>query len=473
MKLYAAAAALVCAACTVAPPEPRQRMLPPEAAWREELLGSSVAVPRRWWSEFKDPALDALVEQALGSAPSIGAARARVQAAREERRAAAGAKDVQADLAASAALQRTSGNRPGGAFAGGTDPLYAGGIELSWEADLWGRLDRAVQVADEGVAVAVELRRVAADALVAQIALEQAQLRGAQGELAALDGSLFLLRESRDLERARLEGGFSTELDVARIEAEIAGAAALRPTIQGRIEAGCHRLAGLAACDVERVRALVASNPSEAAVPADLALGAPLDALSNRSDIRLARRIVLRETALLGLKEAETKPRLTIGAALGAQSTELVDIVDASSRTFSLGGSLLAPLFTGERLEAARDAQLARAEAAAEDWRGTVLAAFTETEAAIVELRRERERKDALLEQRAVQSRALVLAQDRQKNGLVDYFEVLAAQRALLVVDQELSRNRSALFVRTVALLRSLGGQWRYAPDEDDGTVGD
>lgn len=466
MRKLLAAAALVCAACTVSPPRPAQRLLPPEAEWREQLLGSTVAAPQRWWNDFRDPALDALVEQALESAPTIGAARARVQAAREERRAAAGAKAVQADLTASAGLQRGSSNGPGGAFAGGTDQLYAGGIELAWEADLWGRLDRAVQVADEGVEVAVELRRVAADALVAQIALEHVQLRGAQGELDALDKSLFLLRESRDLERARLAGGFSTELDVARIEAEVAGAAALRPAIAGRIDAGCHRLAGLVACDVERVRALVRVPAQAAAAPESLALGAPLDALSNRSDIRLARRVVLRETALLGLKEAETKPRLTIGAALGAQAAEPVDLVDASSRTLALGGSLLAPLFHGERLEAARDAQLARAEAAAEDWRAVVVAAFAETEAAIVELRRERERRDALLEQRVVQERALGLAQDRQKNGLVDYFEVLAAQRALLVVDQELSRTRTALFVRTVALLRALGGPWRYAPDE-------
>ena len=110
--------------------------------------------------------------------------------------------------------------------------------------------------------------------------------------------------------------------------------------------------------------------------------------------------------------------------------------------------------------------ELARAEAAAEDWRATVLRAWSETEAAIVELRRERQRLEALQAQRTIQERALVLARDRQQNGLVDYFEVLAAQRALLTVDQELARTETVLLHRTVNLLRAIGGQWRASPDE-------
>jgi outer membrane protein TolC len=150
---------------------------------------------------------------------------------------------------------------------------------------------------------------------------------------------------------------------------------------------------------------------------------------------------------------------------LGAQSDDLGKLADASSRTWSLGGSLLAPLFTGDRLEAARDAQLARAEAAAEDWRAAVVAAWTEVEAGIVELRREREREAALVAQAEVESRALVLARDRHENGLVDYFEVLAARRSLVFVEQELARSRTQLALKTVALLRAIGGQWR-AVDE-------
>ena len=434
-------------------------------AWREELLGASTAAPGAWWKEFRDPALDALVERAFASSPSVGAARLRVEVAREERRVAAGARQLQANLTAGAAVQQTSENRPGGAFLGGVDPFHAAGVEFSWEIDAWGRLDAEVAAADEAVELAVELRRMAADALVAELARERALLRGAQGELRALDQGLALLADALELERARLSGGLTTELDVARAEADVLAAKASRPALLARIDAARHRLAGLAACEAEVVAALVVDDAPAGVVPLGLALGAPRDALENRADLRRARREVLRQTALLGVAEAETKPRLSIAAALGAQSDDLGKLADASSRTWSLGGSLLAPLFTGDRLEAARDAQLARAEAAAEDWRAAVVAAWTEVEAGIVELRREREREAALVAQAEVESRALVLARDRHENGLVDYFEVLAARRSLVFVEQELARSRTQLALKTVALLRAIGGQWRAADE--------
>lgn len=451
--------------CGATPPpiesiEPRATV-----AWREELLGASATTPGAWWREFQDPALDALVELAFASSPSVGAARLRVEVAREERRVAAGARQVQADLTAGAALQQTSENRPGGAFLGGVDPLYSGGVEFSWEIDAWGRLDAEVAAADEAVELAIELRRMAADALVAELARERALLRGAQGELRALEAGLALLEDALALERARLSGGLTTELDAARAEAEVLAAKASRPTILARIDASRHRLAGLAACEMQVVAQLVADDAPAGVVPLALALGAPLDTLENRADLRRARREVIRQTALLGVAEAETKPRLSIAAALGAQADDLGELADASSRTWSLGGALLAPLFTGDRLDAARDAQLARAEAAAEDWRAAVVAAWTEVEAAIVELRRERERETALVAQAEVESRALVLARDRHENGLVDYFEVLAARRSLVFVEQELARSRTQLALKTVALLRAVGGQWR-ANDE-------
>ncbi|MEY2746040.1 MAG: hypothetical protein RL112_1082 [Planctomycetota bacterium] len=452
-------------ACGATPP-PVESIAPRAApAWREQLLGASATAPGAWWREFQDPALDALVELAFASSPSVGAARLRVEVAREERRVAAGARQVQANLTAGAVLQQTSENRPGGSFLGGVDPLHSGGVEFSWEVDAWGRLDAEVAAADEAVEVAVELRRMAADALVAELARERALLRGAQGELRALDAGILLLEDALALERARLSGGLTTELDVARAEADVLAAKALRPTILARVDAARHRLAGLAACDVDEVARLVADDAPAGVVPIGLALGAPLDALENRADLRRARREVLRQAALLGVAEAETKPRLTIAAALGAQADDLGELADASSRTWSVGGALLAPLFTGDRLEAARDAQLARAEAAAEDWRAAVVAAWTEVEAAIVELRREREREAALVAQVDVESRALLLARDRHENGLVDYFEVLAARRALVFVEQELARSRTQLALRTVALLRAVGGQWRHAAE--------
>jgi outer membrane protein TolC len=171
-------------------------------------------------------------------------------------------------------------------------------------------------------------------------------------------------------------------------------------------------------------------------------------------------------------------PKLAIGASLGLQSNELSSLPESASKTWSIGPALFAPIFQGDRLRAAVRVQNAQQDQALERYRQTVLGAFLEVEDALTAVARERERHQSLVESVASSRQALDLAKDLQLRGLIDFFEVLDAQRTQLLSEAALAQSETALSSQTVALYKALGGGWeslstdREPPDAPSSSSG-
>lgn len=131
---------------------------------------------------------------------------------------------------------------------------------------------------------------------------------------------------------------------------------------------------------------------------------------------------------------------------------------------WSVGGSVLAPIFSSGRLTAQVDAVTARRDQAAFAYRGTVLAAFNEVEDALGAVARLEQKMQHVQQRRAILERSLGFARDRYDAGYVAYLEVLDAQRNLYQAELEELGLRQNQAVNMVALYRALGGGWS-APD--------
>lgn len=255
----------------------------------------------------------------------------------------------------------------------------------------------------------------------------------------------------------------SPELDVARSLAQVETTAAAIPAFESAASSAVHRLSVLlGALPGELVGELATAAPIPLA-PQDIGVGLPLEVVRRRPDVRRAERELARETALTAQATAELYPRLTLSASLGQEARQMSDLFDASTNAWSVGGGLLAPLFQGGTLRANLRAQESRQAQAALAWKGTVLNALREVEDALVGIAREREREARLASAVAASQRALALSRDLNTQGLVDFFDVLDVQRAVLVSESELVVSRAALTASTVALYKALGG----APDLD------
>jgi len=449
------------AGCRVGPShEVPELDLPAGFVGRGDASGSAPEL--RWWRSFGDAVLNDLVERAIAGNVDLAIARERVLEARALRDSAVGTTLPSVD--ARAAISR-NGPSENSAFIRGDDyTLLEAGFDASWEADLFGRLGARADAEEANVGSALEARQDALVSLCAEVAREYLLLRETQEQLANVRSNLAAQVDTLTLTRARAAAGFSPELDVARSEVLVETTSASVPAFEGRAGASIHRLGVL-------VGGMPGDLLGELAVPTTVStptgtidVGLPIEVIRRRPDVRRAERELARETAFTAEATANLYPRITLSASFGQAAQHASDLFDASSNAWSIGGGLLAPLFDGGQLRANLRAQESRRAQAALAWKGTVLVALREVEDALIGVARERERLDRLEAAAVASRRALVLARDLYAQGIVDFFDVLDAQRALLDTESDLVASRGAVGFETVGLYKALGG----APDLEE-----
>src|SRR5918992_626790 len=138
---------LVLAGCATSLPKVEAEKLPPLPAEFKEnftIAAPAEAQPRgEWWKAFNDPVLDDLVARAERANTSVQVAAARLAQARAVARITDADRSLQASLGASA--RRAQGII--GGDAGPARNLFATGVDLSYEVDLFGRLSHASRAA--------------------------------------------------------------------------------------------------------------------------------------------------------------------------------------------------------------------------------------------------------------------------------------------------------------------------------------
>ena len=173
--------------------------------------------------------------------------------------------------------------------------------------------------------------------------------------------------------------------------------------------------------------------------------------------IAQAEQAVVAADRTLDSARAAFMPNVSLSGSGGAVvSSLLADPITV----FSLGGSVLAPLFQGGRLRAQADAAAARRDQAAFGYRKAALTAFRDVEDALAALVRSAEQERSLEAQRTALAQGLVLATNRYDAGYSPYLEKLDAQRALLAAELALVQSRSDRLNAAVALYQALGGGW-------------
>jgi outer membrane protein TolC len=190
-------------------------------------------------------------------------------------------------------------------------------------------------------------------------------------------------------------------------------------------------------------------------VPATL----PSQLLERRPDIARAAHLLAAASHTLEAQRAAFLPQVSLSASAGSL---LVNALDYNPLTvWSLGGSLLAPLFDGGRREAALDAATAQRDQAAYAYRGAVLAAFADVENALTASRRLARQTEHAVQRRGVLQRSLGFAHDRYEAGYASYLEELDAQRNLFQAELEVVKLRQAELENRVQLYKALGGGWQ------------
>jgi NodT family efflux transporter outer membrane factor (OMF) lipoprotein len=280
-------------------------------------------------------------------------------------------------------------------------------------------------------------------------------LRALDARLALLHDTLEARAESLRVVRRRAETGYAATLDLQQAQADYHATEQLIPATElaiRRQEDALSLLLGENPRAIERGAAL-----DTVALP-EVPVSLPSALLRHRPDIAEAElRLVAADRSLDVARDAFL-PTIRIGAVGGFVDSTLIG---NPVSIFSLGGSILAPIFEGGRLQAQADAAAARRNQAAYAYRKAALSAFRDVEDALAAVERNAAQEAMISAQRDALARVLKTATNRYRAGYSPYLEQLDAQRQLLSAELSRVQSRADRLAALIGLYQSLGGGWQ------------
>jgi len=465
------AVSLFLSSCAVGP-EYKRDAVPVSPQWNVNRdRGTNTREPvERWWTSFRNPDLDNLVQRAVRANLDIKLAAARVAEARAARGIVASGLYPSVDAAASATRNRLGVIPPaGGAQAAARFvPVefndYRIGFDASWELDLFGRIRRGLQAAGADAAAAEEARREVLVTVLGEVGRTYAELRGFQRRLDIARKNIDIQQDTLDLAKARAAAGLATQLDVARASARLEATRAVVPTLRRGIETSIHRVSVLLGQEPGALRVELLPGAPVPVIPPEVPIGLPSGLLERRPDVRRAEARVAAASARVGEAEAGFFPRFVLSGSAGRQASQLHDITLGMGNFFGVGPAVSLPILTAGRIRSQVAVQDARLREAAIAYRSTVLSALEETENALVSYARERSRRERLESAVASDEESVRLSSELYKAGLTDFLSVLEAQRDLHANEDLLAQSLTAQTIHLIALYKALGGGWRSFP---------
>lgn len=416
-----------------------------------------------WWRVFEDPVLDHLQQQALESNQTLQQVMARVDQARAVARLEEADLFPQADINYAGRRSESTRSSFGGSGSFLTT-IHRLPLDLSYEVDLWGRVRRSVEAATAEAEATQSAYRAALLSLTAEVARTYFDLRELDAEYRILAETLVLRSDALEIVQQRVTAGLAGELDLVRAQTEMSTAEAVLVDTKRRRAEMEHALAVL--CGRSPSSFTLELSDWSVEVP-KIPAGVPSTLLERRPDVAEAERLVMAANARIGVAKTAYFPVLRLTGSAGFESAKIEDLIDADSVVWSIGPSVQIPVFTGGRGKA-------RLRAAEADWRGTVaqyrqsvLLAIKDVEDALAAIGF-REAQIGL-QDRVVEGsqEAARIARDRYTEGLIDFLEVVDAERTRLDSELESVRIRHQRLNATVLLIKALGGSWAKMPNAD------
>jgi multidrug efflux system outer membrane protein len=414
---------------------------------------SKEVVNLKWWELFDDPVLCSLVVAALTDNKDALIAASRI----EEARAALGF--TQADQYPRLDLE--AGAKAGTFFglsrSSTTDKSAYIAPVLSWEIDFWGKYRRSTEAAISELMASEYSLRTVQISLISEVVSTYFLLLDYHQRLKISRQTLESRLISLDIIQKRFDKGIIPEIDLnqAQIQKEIAaGAIPLFQRLIANTENALSILMGKFPGEIKTGRDL-----NQQVVPPDIPSGLPSDILERRPDIAEAMYLLEAQTARIGVAEALRFPSITLTGLFGVASAELTSI-STDGGIWSVGGSLLGPLFDFKKSLSRVEIEKERTQQALYRYENRVLFAFREVADALNEIQTYKIQISAVERKLKAAENAAALSKMRYDKGVTSYLEVLETERTLFDVGLELSELKQQFYNSYVRLYKALGGGW-------------
>ncbi|MDU8602949.1 TolC family protein [Pseudomonas syringae] len=446
------------AACAVGPDYQAPVTAPAKLASAAQGNYDRSKVDRVWWQQFEDPTLNKLVARSLDGNRDLRVAFARLKSARAIRDDVA--NDVMPVVTSRASSDIGKGQQPGITERRVNSERYDLGLDMAWEVDLFGRVQRQLEASDADQDAAEANLYQLQVTLIAEVVDAYGQLRGAQLREAIARDNLKNQQSSQDVTTQLRDAGVGNELDVVRAEARLAAVEATVPQLQAEQARQRNRIATLLGERPENLS--VDLSPSKLpAIAKALPIGDPTQVLRNRPDIRAAERQLAASTARIGVATADLFPRVSLSGFLGFTAGRGSQIGSSAARAWSLGPSITWAAFDLGSVRAQIRSADADAEGALANYEQQVLLALEESENAFSDYDKRQQRLVSLMRQSDASRSAARLASVQYREGTADFLVLLDAERERLAAEDAQAQAEIELYRGIVAIYKALGGGWQ------------
>lgn len=443
------------------------RLRPPQVAAPAAYLHADrfrqdgFALPDDWWELFGDTTLNRLVERALLGNRSLQAAATGIAEARAQRLAARAAflPQIDAELTAE------------GSYARQTKITEHYGAEpvLRWEIPLFGEAGATRRASEAAIAATVWNYRAARLALAAEVATDYFTLLQYERDLEIATRTAKLRGESAALIDSMFRYGMASGVELEQSRSLVYAAEADIPRYRGAIDRLRLALALLAGEPPQGIGiptswiGLLADRQ-----PAELPIGVPAELVRRRPDILEAFFRLEQAAAEARIARSDRFPavRLTASGGIGAASTK--GLAERNPFVWSAAASIVQPVVGFGRLRGAERAAVERYNRAAFDYEQCVLEAFSDVETALSAISDNRRETDRCGELVASYNDIVRMAHALYRNGMVDYLDVIDAERTLYRAQMQLVDLVAGQYINYVALCKALGGGWQTTQKETE-----
>ncbi len=409
----------------------------------------------KWWLRFNDATLNGLVDTVLQHNYDLKQAAYRVAQAKAAMRVAQGGFYPSINLNAAYDYNQNVSKA-------GMTQMGSVGVDVQWEIDIIGAVRNRANAQKSAYLATQDEYDGVMTALVAQTVETYVNLRSSQNRLRVLQGNLASQEEIMNITEARFKTGLASALDVAQSKSIYFATAAQIPAMESQVSAYMNQMGVLLGQVPWQIKEKLAMTDDVVELQPDwmVSVGIPAEVLRRRPDVRAAEKRINAKASMVGARIDDWLPRFFVTGQFGYASENFQNLFDSNHMYWQVAPAIKWNIFSGTTLSGNIQSARAELEEAVNSYNNTVLTALQEVDNAMTHYHHATAEVAASDKAYQQAKQTQTLAIDLYKKGLIDFQNVLDAQRSLLQYEDNKVVAQSEVLLSLVHLYRALGGEW-------------
>jgi NodT family efflux transporter outer membrane factor (OMF) lipoprotein len=430
---------------------------------------------RDWWSVFRDPVLNRLIETAFNQNLTLVSAGTRVLEARAQLGVAIGEFYPQLQAGRGSVTYIRPSHADTTEFPLGVTQNFwrdSLGLTVNWELDFWGKFRRAIESADAAYLASIANYDYVLATLLGDVATTYIGIRTLQTQIEIARENVIRQKKALAIAEAKYHGGTATKLDVYQAQNVLAQTESTIPQLTIQLNQGLNALAVLLGMSPQPMDPLLKGSSGIPIPPKTVAVGIPADLVRRRPDIRAAELAAMAQSAQIGIAQANLYPAFSLTGTFGTAASNVAQsklkrVFEGKGITFAFG-----PAFQWNVLNYGQITNQVRVEDAAlqgllVDYQNRVLKAQQEVENGLTTFLQGRDQVDLLRQSVAAANAALGIALLQYNLGTRDFTTVLTAEQNLYTAQNDLAMAEGNVSSGLASVYRALGGGWQIRANNE------